>query len=78
MRTDQRGAIRLDRTERDKLIQANNRFVAALDCALRTGAETVEAVEATVTLTRDDPARKLIRGGYSLGRQMPHISRSGC
>jgi hypothetical protein len=78
VRIDQRGVIRLDRTERDKLIKANNRFVAALDSALRTGAETVEAVEATVTLTRDDPARKLIRGGYSLGRQMPHISRSGC
>jgi len=74
MRTDQRGAIRLDRTERDKLIQANNRFVAALDCALRTGAETVEAVEATVELTRDDPAR---RGGYSVGRRVPHITRSG-
>ena len=40
MRTDQR----------DKLIQANNRFVAALDRALRTGAETIEAVEATVKL----------------------------
>jgi len=78
MRTDQRGAIRLDRTERDKLIQANNRFVAALDCALRTGAETFEAVEATVELTRDDPARRLIRGVYSVGRRMPYITRSGC
>jgi hypothetical protein len=36
--------------ERGKLIQANNRFVAALDRALRTGAETIEAVEATVKL----------------------------
>ena len=63
MRTDKRGAIRryhqgkllageaIDNgTGRGKLIQANKRFVAALDRALRTGAETIEAVEATVKL----------------------------
>jgi len=63
MRTDKRGAIRRDYqgkllageaidngTGRGKLIQANKRFVAALDRALRTGAETIEAVEATVKL----------------------------
>ena len=63
MRTDKRGAIRRDHqgkllageaidngTGRGKLIQANKRFVAALDRALRTGAETIEAVEATVKL----------------------------
>jgi hypothetical protein len=68
MRTDQR----------DKLIQANNRFVAALDRALQTGAETIKAVEATVELTRDDPARRIIRGGYLVGRRMPYITQSGC
>ena len=63
MSTDKRGAIRRDhqgkllageaidnRTGCGKLIQANKRFVAALDRALRTGAETIEAVEATVKL----------------------------
>ena len=63
MRTDKRGAIRRDHqgkllageaidngTGRGKLIQSNKRFVAALDRALRTGAETIEAVEATVKL----------------------------
>jgi hypothetical protein len=63
MRTDKRGAIQREHqgtllsgepinsgTERGKLIQANKRFVAALDRALRTGAETIEAVQATVKL----------------------------
>jgi len=63
MRTDKRGAIRRDHqgkllageaidngTGLGKLIQANKRFEAALDRALRTGAETIEAVEATVKL----------------------------
>ena len=63
MRTDKRGAIRREHqgkllsgqaidngTQRGKLIQANKRFAAALDRALRTGAETIEAVEATVKL----------------------------
>jgi hypothetical protein len=63
MGTDQRDAIRRDHqgkllageaidngTGRGKLIQANKGFVAALDRALRTGAETIEAVEATVKL----------------------------
>jgi hypothetical protein len=63
MKTDKRGAIRREHqgkllsgegvdngTERGKLIQANKRFAAALDRALRTGAETIKAVEATVKL----------------------------
>jgi hypothetical protein len=63
MRTNKRGAIRREQqgrllsgqaidngTQRGKLIQANKRFAAALDRALRTGAETIEAVEATVRL----------------------------
>jgi hypothetical protein len=63
MRTDKRGVIRREHqgkllsgeaidngTERGKLIQANKRFAAALYRALRTGAETIEAVEATVKL----------------------------
>jgi hypothetical protein len=70
MRTDKRGAIRREYqgkllsgeaigngTGRGKLIQANKRFVAALDRALRTGAETIEAVEATVKLKQYSCAR---------------------
>jgi len=63
MRTDKRDAIQREHqgkllsgeaigngTGRGKLIQANKRFVAALDRALRTGTENIEAVEATVKL----------------------------
>jgi hypothetical protein len=63
MRTDKRGAVRRERqgkllsgeaiaherngSERGKLIRANERFVAALDRALLTGGETIEAMQAT-------------------------------
>jgi hypothetical protein len=63
MKTDKRGALRREHqgkllsraaiadekngSERSKLIKANKRFVAALDRALLTGEETVEAMRAT-------------------------------
>jgi hypothetical protein len=72
MRTDKRGALRREcqgkllsgaailheksGSERSKLIQANKRFVAALDRALLTGGETIEAMQATVR-PKEHPSR---------------------
>jgi hypothetical protein len=46
MRTDKRGAFAHE-DQRTKLINANKRFVAALDRALSTGGETIEAMQCT-------------------------------